>query len=492
MRIMALAIWLIVLGSEAHGYTYWNDMRHSALLPDNSITLRVENPSGAGVQNYLLLAGSGIQEAAMTPIIDGPSTVSATVPGPVAATRYYGFRLIQGAELDLLPVRIADGIAPVPTDLTRLAADPAGDALFGYTNLDLVDCHVSFSSTQLFVALKNAGGGFPVSQGLTFFGYLLGIANPALADPDTVFALMHTYNQPGIISPGLYRVTGTGLGDLTKIGNVTVQQYPATNTLMLSCNIADLMADPYFQSWYDPAEPTLGLAAFTQRITFLGGAAESDRTPGGRCSLRDFSIVPFVNQLPALTNLIFEGTGSAAIARIDYQDPNGHCPVVAEIVFDGGAPYPMYPQTLDYGSTVAYATEAGIEPLANDSWTSAVVSFSDNLSDTVECEATATGVSDGDTRMHAGPICVSISPNPFNPVASIEYLMPTAGDLLVEIYDIRGGLVRTLVDGAVNSGSGRLTWNGRNGHGSPVSSGLYFCRITALGRMEVKKLLFIR
>jgi flagellar hook assembly protein FlgD len=94
--------------------------------------------------------------------------------------------------------------------------------------------------------------------------------------------------------------------------------------------------------------------------------------------------------------------------------------------------------------------------------------------------------------MHAGPICVSISPNPFNPVASIEYLMPTAGDLLVEIYDIRGGLVRTLVDGAVNSGSGRLTWNGRNGHGSPVSSGLYFCRITALGRMEVRKLLLIR
>jgi hypothetical protein len=492
MKRLTLAFLLLMLGSRAYGYRYWNDIRHSALLPDNNVTIRVENPSGAGIENYLLYAGAGIVEQAMIPIADGPSTVSASVPGPVAASRYYGFRLIHGAELDLLPVRIADGVSPAPSDLTRLAIDPAGDQLFGYTNLDLVDCRVSLSGTKIFAALKNAGGGFPVSQGLTFFGYLLAIANPASVDPDTVFALMQTYNQPGIISPGLYKITGSGLGNLTKIGNVSVQEFPATNTLLLSCNLADLMADPYFQSWYDPADPALGVAGFTQRITLLGGAAESDRTPGGRCSLRSFSIDPFVNQLPALANLIFEGTGSGAFAQIDYGDPNGHCPVAAEIAFDGGAPYPMYPQTLNYTSTVAYVTEAGIDPLANDSWTSAVARFSDNLSDTVETKVTITGVSDGGAQMHAGPICVSVSPNPFNPVASIEYLMPAAGNLRVEIYDVRGGLVRTLLDGAVNAGPGGLTWNGRNNQGSLLSSGLYFCRITALGRMEVKKLLLIR
>ncbi|HER44284.1 MAG TPA: hypothetical protein ENO08_07485, partial [Candidatus Eisenbacteria bacterium] len=222
----ALVILLLTFACRAYGYQYWNDIRHSALLPGDSITIRVENPAGTGTENYLLYRGTGVEEISMSHILDGPSTLAAAAPGPVAAVRHYGFRLIQGGDLDFMPVYLGEVADPVPEDLTRVAPDAAGDELFGYSNLDLVDCHVSFSDSRFYVALTNAGGGFPVIEGLTFFGYLLGIANPAIADPDTVFAIMHTFEQAGIISPGLYKITGAGLDNLIKLGEVTVQEFP--------------------------------------------------------------------------------------------------------------------------------------------------------------------------------------------------------------------------------------------------------------------------
>ena len=492
MKKIALAIAALMFGSGAHAYQYWNDIRHSALLPDSTIVVRVENPSGAGIENYLLYAGAGIVEQVMTPLVDGPSTVSAVAPGPVGVSRRYGFRLVQGTEIDFLPVRIADGVNPAPADLTRLAADPAGDHLYGYVNLDLVDCLVSFSGTELFAALTNAGGGFPVSSGLTFFGYLLAIADPALADPDTVFALMQTFNQPGIITPGLYRITGSGLGDLTKIGNVTIQELPSSNTLLLSCNLSDLMADPYFSSWYDPADRALGVAGFTQRITLLGGAAEADRTPGGRCYLRELTVAPVANQLPGLAALDLVESGPAAYARLNYSDPEGNCPVTAEIAFDDGLPYPMFPQSLDYGSPVEYRTTAGIEPLANDTWHTAIARFSDNRSDTVNVAASATAVTEGDRAPGPAAFRASVSPNPFGKTAAIEIETRAEQLIRVEIFDVRGALVRTLMSGPARPGSNRLSWDGRDTRGLRCPSGLYFCRISSPRLVLVQKLLLIR
>jgi len=490
-RVLPLFV-LFLSASSAYGYQYWNDIRHSALLPDDTMVVRVENPAGAGEENYILYEGSGIEETAMMPVVDGPSTVVATVPGPVSATRYYGFRLTQGEELDLMPVRLADGVPPGPGDLTRVAEDAAGDELFGYSHLDLVDCHISFSGTELHTSLENVGGGFPVSQGLTFFGYLLGIADPAQVDPDTVFALMYTYELAGVISPGLYKVTGTGLDDLERLGDVAIQEYPAINTLVLSCQLGDLMSDPYFLSWYDPLDPTIGVAGFTQRIQLIGGAAEADRTPGGRCYLREFTIDPGVNQPPGLSNVIFQGEGAQATAQIDYLDADGHCPVLSEIVFDDIDTYQLYPQSLDYGGTVIYRSDAGIEPLATGIWSTAVFRFSDNHSDVIEVEVP--GISVGDQGLPRVPwgIAAMVSPNPITRSSTIDLLMPEAGKARVAIFDVRGMLVRTLVDGGLPAGSSGLCWDGRSDDGSEVTAGVYFLRLTALGQVEVKKLVMVR
>jgi hypothetical protein len=491
MRLTTLAVFVLVFFSHAHPYQYWNEIRHSALLPDSTVTIRVENVYGGGVENYMLYSDGDVIEEAMTPIVDGPSTISATVPGPRSDTRYYGFRLLQAEDIDFMPVRIADGADPVPEDLTRISVDAAGDELFGYTNLDLVDCHMSFSGDRLYGSLTNAGGGFPVIQGLTFFGYLLAIADPALADPDTVFGLMYTYEQAGIISPGLYMITGPGLSDLIKLGDVMVEEFPTDNTLMISCELADLVNDPYFVSWYDPEDPVVGVAGFTQRITILGGPAEADRSPGGQCHMRELGIAPGVNRLPTLANLVLEGEGATAVAEIDYSDADANCPIVAQMVFDDSASYAMYPQGLDYTSAVTYSTEPGIEPLAENSWTSAVLSFSDNRSDSVEHQVPGVGIPAEGWPVRNDLLRACVAPNPSSGAAVIEFVMPLRGTLRIDVYAIEGSFVRTLVEQEVGAGRGVVMWSRRDARGTEVSPGIYFLRVSALGQERVLKLVLV-
>jgi hypothetical protein len=491
MRRLLPLLALLLFVPSARGYLYWNDIRHSALLPDETVEVRVENPTGSGEENYVLYEGTGVQELEMTPVIDGPSTLEAAVPGPAAETRRYGFRLVVGDDLDFMPIRIEDGVVPAPEDLTQVAADAAGDEAFGYDNLDLVDCRVSFSGTELFAALENVGGGYPVIDGLTFFGYLLGIADPAQADPDTVFALMYTFDQPGIITPGLYKITGTGFGDLEQIGDVTVQEFPATNTLWLSCQLGDLLSDPDFTAWYDPADPVIGVAGFTQKITLLGGPQEADRTPGGRCYLREFAIEPGANQLPELSNPLFQGEGATATGQIDYSDPDGHCPILAEVVFDDVDTFPLYPMSTDYGSPVTYRTDAGIEPLANGTWIEALFRFSDNESDVVDYWVPATGIEEG-TIDGGARLALTTSPNPAGPNTAIQLTMPAAGDATVAVYDVRGALVATLSSGRLGAGRHELAWDGESDAGLAVGSGVYFVRAAAAGTNVARKLVLVR
>jgi hypothetical protein len=492
MRAWVVAFCLLSLGSPAKGSAYWNQIRHSARLPDGRVTIRAENPTGAGTSNALLYLSSSVEEQTMLAVPDGPSTVEGTVPGPVAQRRYYGFRLLQGTEIDFMPVRLTDGVTPVPAALTRVATDPAGDQLFGLTHLDLVDCRVSFNGTRLVAAVKNAGGGFPVNSGLTFYGYLLGIADPAQPAPTTVFAMLFTFNQPGVIGPGLYKVTGTGLDDLEKIGEITTTVFASENSLLLSCNLADLYADPYFLSWYDPADPRISVAGFTQKITLLGGAQEADRTPGGDCYLRELAIDPGANQLPALQGLQVVGLGAGAFVQVSYQDADAHCPVLSEVRFDGGPPYAMRPQSLDYGTAVLYRSNAGIPPLIGGSWSQATARYSDNQSDIVEVQlSVAAGPEEQNPNWAALPL-VWCTPNPFSQVAVFQRRESADWPLRVQILDAQGRTIRVLAPVDPASAGQTLRWDGRDAHGREVPAGSYFWRAEDPGRSSAAKLVRIR
>jgi hypothetical protein len=70
-------------------------------------------------------------------------------------------------------------------------------------------------------------------------------------------------------------------------------------------------------------------------------------------------------------------------------------------------------------------------------------------------------------------------PNPFNPATAIQYALPRAAEVKVEIYNILGQKVRNLVDEHQEPGYKMIRWNGKDESGAEVSSGIYFYRIVA-------------
>jgi hypothetical protein len=70
-------------------------------------------------------------------------------------------------------------------------------------------------------------------------------------------------------------------------------------------------------------------------------------------------------------------------------------------------------------------------------------------------------------------------PNPFNPATVIEYALPRASEVKIEIYNILGQKVRNLLDEGQEPGYKTIRWDGKDRNGTDVSSGIYFYRIVA-------------
>jgi len=84
-------------------------------------------------------------------------------------------------------------------------------------------------------------------------------------------------------------------------------------------------------------------------------------------------------------------------------------------------------------------------------------------------------------------------PNPFNPVTTITYDVAVSGAVRIEIYDVSGHRVRTLVSGPKDAGRHVIEWNGRDENGSTVHTGVYFYRMTAPGYVSpAKKMLLLK
>ncbi len=68
-------------------------------------------------------------------------------------------------------------------------------------------------------------------------------------------------------------------------------------------------------------------------------------------------------------------------------------------------------------------------------------------------------------------------PNPFNPTTTIRFELPKASEVYLVIYDILGREVAGLVDGYMEAGYRQVIWNGKDGYGRDISSGIYIVRI---------------
>ena len=83
-------------------------------------------------------------------------------------------------------------------------------------------------------------------------------------------------------------------------------------------------------------------------------------------------------------------------------------------------------------------------------------------------------------------------PNPFNPVTEISYTLVEYGEFALNIYDIRGNLVKKLKMGKGSPGKYNLAWNSKDESGKKVTSGVYICQLKTNQRVINSRMLLLK
>jgi hypothetical protein len=84
-------------------------------------------------------------------------------------------------------------------------------------------------------------------------------------------------------------------------------------------------------------------------------------------------------------------------------------------------------------------------------------------------------------------------PNPFNATTSIEYEVPAGGQRVeLRIFDVGGRMIRTLVDEWQSGGAASVIWDGTDGNGQPLASGVYFYELRMGSLQETRRMVLVK
>jgi len=83
-------------------------------------------------------------------------------------------------------------------------------------------------------------------------------------------------------------------------------------------------------------------------------------------------------------------------------------------------------------------------------------------------------------------------PNPFNPSTTISFNVATADVVTIDIYNIRGQHIKSLISGVYAKGTHNIVWNGLDDSGHNVGNGVYLYRMTAGGFTQTRKMVILK
>ena len=83
-------------------------------------------------------------------------------------------------------------------------------------------------------------------------------------------------------------------------------------------------------------------------------------------------------------------------------------------------------------------------------------------------------------------------PNPFNPETTLNFSIHKPEHVELKVYNIKGQLVKTLVDEKMEPGIHKVIWKGRNNNDRQVSSGVYFVKLKANSNSDIKKMILLK
>ena len=111
----------------------------------------------------------------------------------------------------------------------------------------------------------------------------------------------------------------------------------------------------------------------------------------------------------------------------------------------------------------------------------ATISFGDAVSNSNNLDASIPNIS-----------AINNYPNPFNPETIISFNLKNPGFTTIEIYNIKGEKVTTLLNRNLSSGVHTSLWNGQDEASNPVASGVYFYKIVNNNNQELSKMLLLK
>ena len=139
-------------------------------------------------------------------------------------------------------------------------------------------------------------------------------------------------------------------------------------------------------------------------------------------------------------------------------------------------------------------TSAALKPGAgsNGGWPSAMLSPSGILiRDKIIFYNDLTAADEGSSDQPNNFRLYQNYPNPFNPNTTIEYELANSGDVQIDVYDMQGIKIKTLVNNYKPSGKHLVSWNGKSDRGQSVASGVYFLNFSFENFNQYKKAILI-
>ena len=137
---------------------------------------------------------------------------------------------------------------------------------------------------------------------------------------------------------------------------------------------------------------------------------------------------------------------------------------------------------------------AGYEGVGTDPFSVGPSAFLKRILDWLYAPPPA-GVEEGKPVAAVLPLTFALGParpNPFTGQVAISYSLPVAAQVNLRVFNLAGQVVQTLVDGREQPGFKNVSWNGKDGSGRALSSGVYFYRLEAGAYSATRKAVFLR
>lgn len=83
-------------------------------------------------------------------------------------------------------------------------------------------------------------------------------------------------------------------------------------------------------------------------------------------------------------------------------------------------------------------------------------------------------------------------PNPFNPSTNIKFELTDNAKTEVTIYNVKGQLVKKLLDGFLKKGTNEVFWDGKDNNGQLCASGNYFYKVRCNNQVKINKMLILK